>query len=499
MANELRLTFQPKQSGLLRLVEESPATNVGFGGSKGGGKSHGGRNVVISRALKYPGTTHMIFRRTYKELWANHIKRIFDQWPFTRQWYNVEHKELTIPTGRGMKPSVIQFIYAEHKGDIYNYQGFEWLTQLRDEATHLSEEEHHFLDMGARYVGEHKVTPKVIYTTNPGSIGHAYVKRIFVNKEYSADEDRTDFEFIQSYSWDNVGWFTDELNRDGISIKEFYSWSNEKRFQYFITKTKYGRKLNSMPETERLQYLMGDWDVFEGQYFSEWRRDIHVIRPFRIPDFWERFCAADWGYTSPACNLWFAVSPDEWLIINQVDGRQVILPPRSVVVYRESYLRKKTTKQLGQEWIRLSGNEKLRYRLLDPSFGPTRGGGVSVAEEFAQAGWVTTGADNDRLQGWSRVREYMAWRRSETGELDSPPHLYAFDTCENLVRTVPAQIHDEKDVEDLDTEGEDHAVDALRYGLMSRPPISLVPIEEMDDEFAEAAMRARHDEQKRRS
>lgn len=496
--NRIDIQFYPKQAELWELLEESKATNIGFGGAKGGGKSAGGRAVILLRALKYPGTRHLIFRRTSKELWGNHLDPLFKKHPFMRAWYNQERSELTVPTGKGKTPSTIVFGYAEHKGDIYKFQGQEFATQLRDEATQCPEDDHRFLDGCARYVGEHEeLTPKVVYTMNPGGRGHAYIKRIFVDKSYEGEESADDYVFIQSYCWDNVGWAIHELKRDGVTPKQYYSWSHEKRFQYFITRTKYGRKLNSLPETDRLQYLMGDWDVFAGQFFSEFRRDLHVVRPFQVPNYWERFSASDWGYTSPACCLWFAVSPDDWMTMRYANGRTVMIPPRSVIVYRESYVRRKTTPQLAEEWLKLNGQDRLKYRLLDPAFGPTRGGGPSVAEEFNSHGWLVVDADNDRLQGWARVRQYLAWRRNQAGEMELHPRLYIFDTCQNLVRTLPQMIHDEKEPEDMDTEGEDHAVDALRYGMMSRPPLTLVPLELMDDDYAEAALRAKHDEEQR--
>lgn len=499
MGVELNLLWQPKQWQLWKLVEDSLYTHIGFGGSKGGGKSEGGRNVILGRAMKYPGTAHMIFRRTFDELWSNHIQKYFQRYPITRSWYNAQHKQFTVPTGRGKPPSTIDFVYAEHKDDVYKHQGKEWATQLRDEATHLNQDEHVFLNGCNRYVGPLELTPKVLYTTNPGRNGHDYIKRLFVDQKYESHEDASAYTFIRSFCWDNIGWFEKELSRDGINAKQFYSWTHEKRFEYFITRTAYGRELNAQPETERLQYLMGDWDVFEGQFFSEFRRDLHLIKPFRIPAFWERFAAADWGYSSPACNLWFAVSPDEWLTISQVDGRKITLPPRTVVVYRESYVRKLTSVQLGELWKKQTGGDSLRYRLLDPAFGPTRGGGISVAEEM-RPHWSTANADNDRLQGWSRVRHYLAWRRSEkTGVMEQFPHLYIFDTCTNLARTLPQQTYDEHVVEDLDTQGEDHAVDALRYGLMSRQPITIEPLDEMEQELVEAEMRAKHRELKQPS
>src|SRR5215472_2973414 len=117
---EPRVPLQPKQVELLRLVEESPATWIGYGGSRGGAKSHGARAVMLLRRLKHPGTRGLIFRKTFETLWSNHIQPLFDQYPFMRDWYHTGHKELTLPNG-----SVIAFGYAEHPGDIQSLQGKE--------------------------------------------------------------------------------------------------------------------------------------------------------------------------------------------------------------------------------------------------------------------------------------------------------------------------------------------------------------------------------------
>jgi phage terminase large subunit len=484
------IKLYPKQQLLWKLLDESGFTHIGYGGSRGGGKSQGVRNVVLRRAMKYPGTEHLIFRKTSKELWKNHILKLFQQYPGTRAWYNFQRQELTLPNS-----SLIRFGYAERKGEIYDFQGDGYATIAVDEATQSTEEDLTFLRTCLRYVGPLAVVPKMIYTMNPGGRGHTFIKRVFIDRDYTANEHAADYAFIQSYCWDNVGWCQEELTRDQITQEQYYrQWSDNQRLEYFIGRTHYGREMNALPETERLQLLMGDWEIFEGQFFGEYRRDLHQLRPFRIPDFWERFAAADWGYSSPACNLWMAVSPDEWYQVGQPNGRVALIPPRSVIVYKESYQRKLDNRQLAEEWNRINGADQLRYRVLDPAFGPTRGGGVSVAEELGGAGWSTIPGDNDRLQGWSRVRQYLSWKRDQAGKIISWPHLFIFDTCANLCRTLPQLIHDEIQVEDVDSEGEDHAPDALRYGLMTRPPLTIVPLEELSEEYAEAALRAIHEE-----
>jgi phage terminase large subunit len=400
---QVLIKLYPKQQRLWRLLDDSPRTHIGYGGSRGGGKSKGLRNVVLRRALKYSNTRHVIFRRTFEELWKNHISRLFTEWPFMANWYNHQRHELTLPNG-----SVIAFGYAHKKGDVYKHQGDEFTTIAVDEATHWTEEDLVFLRTCLRSTGDHDLPSKMLYSMNPGGRGHEFIKRIFVKKEYVENENPAHYDFIQSYCWDNVGWCKHELNRDQVSLAEYYdNWTDEQRFRYFVERTQYGQELNALPETERLQFLMGDWEVFAGQFFAEWRSDLHKIRPFAIPPWWERFACGDWGYSSPACNLWCAISPDEWYELPQRNGRHVLVPPRSVIVYRESYIRKKTTPELGALWAQLNGADSLRYRVMDPSCQGGTEGGPSRIEQLTQAGWPCVPADNDRDNGWSRVRQYL--------------------------------------------------------------------------------------------
>lgn len=188
----------------------------------------------------------------------------------------------------------------------------------------------------------------------------------------------------------------------------------------------------------------------------------------------------DWGYAAPACILWFAVSPEA-----------------RVYVYRELYERQKTNEWLGRRAAELTGQEMLSYRVLDPSCFPSEKEiqiGRSDAEQLHNAGWPCVRAANDRQAGWSQVRQYMAWDRDAQGEYTKLPMVQIFETCPNLIRTIPTLVYDAHNVNDLDSDGEDHAADTFRYGLMSRPAITQVPLDQMAPEYADAARRAAHDE-----
>src|SRR5215472_4355123 len=254
LPREIEIRLQPKQLELLRLVEESPATWVSYGGSRGGAKSHGLRAVMLLRRLKYPGTRGLIFRRTYEQLWENHIQPLFAQYPFMREWFHTGHRELTLPNG-----SVIAFGYAEHPGDINSFQGKEYMDVASDEATHLTESELLFLRTCNRWPGVSPRQCKMLLTMNPGGVGHAFVKRVFIDKQFHENESPNDYAFLQARAWDNVEWAKEALAEASLTDKDYYGWPEEERFRFFLTKTDYGRTLDRLPQSMRVGHLLGSW------------------------------------------------------------------------------------------------------------------------------------------------------------------------------------------------------------------------------------------------
>lgn len=224
-------------------------------------------------------------------------------------------------------------------------------------------------------------------------------------------------------------------------------------------------------------WLNGDWSIIEGAFFNCWSGLKHVIPPFEIPDDWLRFRSADWGSAKPFSVNWWAVVGDDY-ILN--DGSRV-LPRGALVQYREWYGMKAGQPNVG---LKLTAEDvaagirareykdKIRYGVLDPA-AFTQDGGPSIAERMANPPHrvLFQRADNKRvaragaLGGWDMLRKRLEG-------LDGVPHIYFFSTCEHSIRTLPALQHDPDRPEDVDTEGEDHAPDSIRYGVMSRPWIT---------------------------
>jgi len=227
-------------------------------------------------------------------------------------------------------------------------------------------------------------------------------------------------------------------------------------------------------------WLQGDWDAIVGAFFPEFTAERHVVRHMALPGHWTRFMAMDWGSARPFCVLWLAVS----------DGELDAFPRGALIVEREWYGMQPGQPNTGLklpvedvargivERERKSSLPHPRYRVADPAMF-AQDGGPSMAERIYRA---TDGdvnlvrADNTRVPqrgamgGWDQVRARLR------GDPDGRPMLFVMDNCQDLIRTLPAMQHDENRPEDLDTEGEDHAVDALRYGCMSRPMVTEAPV-----------------------
>tara|TARA_R110000851_G_C12991308_1_gene557347 strand:- start:389 stop:1123 length:735 start_codon:yes stop_codon:yes gene_type:complete len=209
--------------------------------------------------------------------------------------------------------------------------------------------------------------------------------------------------------------------------------------------------LASLPETQRKQFLDGDWGAYEDAAFPDFNKGVHVVEPFEIPSNWHRFRACDWGYASPACVLWFAIDFDN-----------------NLYVYRELYTKKVVADQFAYKVLDLEQGEYIRYGILDSSTWAKRGDvGPSIAETMITAGCRWRPSDRSpksRINGKLEIHR----RLSASGETEQPS-LYFFNNCLNIIRTLPLLPCDKNNPEDVDTHAEDHAYDALRYGCMSRP------------------------------
>ncbi len=392
--------------------------HVAYGGARGGGKSWAMRRKFVLLALRYPRLKLLLLRRTLPELTENHLRPLQEELYGVAQ-YSGTQRAFTFPNG-----SRIRLGYCDKESDVLQYQGQEYDVIGLEEATHFTESQMQFLTTCNRTTRT-DFRPRMYYTCNPGGVGHGWVKRLFIDRAYRQSERKEDYTFIPARVYDNPALY--------------------RRDPSYIT------ALENLPEHLRRAHLEGDWDVLSGQYFTEFRRIRHVVAPYPIPAWWRRFRAMDWGYNDPCAVLWFACGPD---------GR--------VVVYRELYERFTLASAMAARIAACSEGEKIAYTVASPDAWQRRGTGdemtgESIAEVFGRGGVPLIKADNARVAGWQRVREYLA------PAADGRPRLEIFSTCENLIRTLPMLQYDRTNAEDVSDACEDHAPEALRYGLMSRP------------------------------
>ena len=407
---------------------------IAFGGARGGGKSWAVRAKAILLAYGQPGITQTIIRRTYPELRQNHIRPMLEMLPVGSYKYNDSRKELTFPNG-----SLILFRYCNNDRDLLNYQGTETDVLYIDEATQFTEEQFRILSASVRGVGKY---PRRVYLTcNPGGVGHAWVKRLFVDKRYETGEDPAEYSFIKSLVLDNK-----------ILME---------------TDPEYLRHLEALPPKLRKAWLEGDWNIFEGMFFEEFRDDpehyldrkwTHVIEPFEIPGDWKIYRSFDFGYAKPFACQWWAVDY-EGVAYNILELYGCTEEPNTGVKWIPDKIFDEIHRiECEHRWLK----GKNIIGVADPAIWNAESG-ESVADVASRHGVYFGKGDNARIPGWMQMH-YRLFFDEEGSAM-----MYIFKNCQGMIRTLPTLLYDEYKVEDLDTDGEDHLADSTRYFCMSRP------------------------------
>lgn len=439
--------------------------HVGYGGARGGGKSWAVRTKAKLLAFNYPGIKQLIVRRTYKELTGNHINILRTELLGAAR-YNGTDKVLKLVNG-----STIEFMYCARDSDLDALQGQEYDVIYLDEATQLSEYQMKAITACCR--GVNAFPKRIYYTCNPGGQGHAYIKRVFIDRRYLPNENPEDYVFIQALVDDNKALM--EAQPDYVA------------------------QLEALPEKLREAWRHGRWDIFEGQVFGEFinapehykdRIRTHVIEPFNIPDDWKVYRGFDWGYAKPFSVGWYAID-------------------REGIMYRFRELYGCTGEaDRGVEWtVTKLASEIRRIEETDPQLKGRNitgvadpaiwqeNGGESIAETMQRHRVYFRPGDHARLPGKMQCHYRLAFNK------EGIPKFYVFNTCKHFIRTIPALIYSETDVEDVDTKMEDHIYDDWRYVCMARPlaPIEKHTTKEIDVNNTEDPLNMIRDQQKTRA
>ena len=429
-------TVNPKQRQFL----ESRTLYTCYGGAKGGGKTHILRIKAVGGALMTPGIKILIMRKTYKDLERNHIVPILAMVPRDLYAYNNTSHVMRFENGAS-----IEFGHWQGEASEQEYNGIEYDWIFIDEATQFSERAFQFL--GGCLRGANDIPKRMYLTCNPGGVGHRWVKRLFIDRQYKTgsgnpeeNEDPNDFTFIPATVEDN----THLLSSPGGM--------------------NYRRMLANMPEDLRKAYRDGDWSSIGGNYFPEFSPATHVRRPFRIPAHWPKYRSFDYGLDMFAC-FWFAV--DE-------DGR--------CWCFREYTKKGLIVKDAAAQLLAHTlPDEQIEITYAPPDmWSRQKDSGRTMAELFGLSGVGLARSNNNRVQGHMMMKDMLSpmplsdpYVKEQLGGASAPkmlPGLLFFDVCRGVVGDMQDIQADEDNPNDCATEPHEitHTVDGVRYFAVMR-------------------------------
>lgn len=421
-------------------------------GGRFAGKSRFQLGYQEDAALRYAGkSAGIMIRKTYGELeeLQNGAREIFSAsgaiykvqpstgYPYTNCWY--------WPNGATCKMR-----YLEHPRDYGRLHGHEYSHISIDEACEYAQPDGIYKVMSTLR-NRYGVPCSVRFTGNPGGAGHHFFKSRYIDFAPPYVPRRDTESGIERM------WIPATMRDNPIGMLANPGYES-------IIRAAAGGNMALMQA-----WLNNDWNITAGAFFSEFSYEKHVIKPFKMPPHWVRLCGYDKGSASPFAVIWAAIS----------DGTYPEIPRGAMVIYREWYGAREA---LSGQWagLKISAEEiaigirereigeKIDVRVADPSIF-AEDGGPSHGERMGNRKVHFLRGDNTRVSGWEMVRARLQWRDYNTPDERFPPMIYFFDNCRHMIRTLPVLQHDEHRIEDVETTGEDHLADALRYLCMSRP------------------------------
>lgn len=414
-----------------------------FGGAAGPGKTDC-LVAAMTRDIENPRYHGLIIRRTFPQL-QEIIDRCFRLYPKLGGTYRATDKRWIFPAG-----ACIDLGHMQHENDKYNYQGKEYHRIGADEVTQFTETQITYLFSRLRTT-DPDINPQFLGTTNPGGIGHNWVKERYV----------TITEPLKTYIDPKTG-----LSR------VFIPATIEDNPTLYENDPAYLQRLEALPDIEKQRLRYGIWDAFEGQVFVELSQRVHGCTPFDIPPEWERVCVLDWGYAKPFSVGWYAIDYDgmiyryrEWYGCKEGEA--------DIGVKMQAY-------EVARGILEREEGERIGLRIADPSIWHPRpesrrkeSRGPTIQEDMMNEGVFFLKADNDRIQGKMQVHRRLGVETQideDTGEiLDESPLFQCFNNHKHFWRTIPNLVEDSNNPEDVDTKQEDHIYDEFRYMCMSRP------------------------------
>lgn len=456
----MELRLWPRQKAALL----SPANECLYGGAAGGGKSHLLRVASIVYSIWVPGLITYIFRRTFKELVSNHIHTPGGYPEMLRDF--IKDKKVRWDKSNYLfefeNGSIIQLAHSQWETDITTHQGAQIGFLGIDEATHFTEMMVRFIRSRVRLGGlevpeqYRGMFPRIMYCSNPGGVGHDYFKTNFVDHGENL--------------WRAPA-------SDGGMSRVYVPAKLADNYTLTRADPGYADRLRGLGDSALVDAMLsGDWDIMmKGMFSDVWRPDLQLIRPFRIPAKWKLDRAHDWGSSAPGGNLYFAESDGNSFVDG--DGVERTVPRGSLFVVGELYFANEKREGLklfpDEQARRMVAYEKERWPTRHVSPGPADASiwtvdqsSDSINDQFVAGGIVFTKSDKSpgsRVHGWQFTRQML---RATIDNSRDAKHLYFTTDCPNLIRTIPLQQRDDKKVEDIDTNLEDHLCDILRYRIL---------------------------------
>jgi hypothetical protein len=448
----LTLTLNDKQ----RYAFFSPATELLFGGAAGPGKSLFLRISAIRWCEQVPGIQVYLFRRTFPDLRDNHLRGpssffalLASKLAAGSVKYSKQENEFIFSSG-----SRIKLCHCQHEDDVENYQGAEIHVLMMDELTHFTEYQYRFLRGRVRCIGLNvpdsikPFLPRIEAGSNPGSIGHAWVKRTFIHNPMDVYKTSPD---------------------EGGMMRQYIPAKLTDNPQLLIDDPTYRDRLKGLGSPALVRAMEeGDWDIFAGQFFENWRREIHVLpRDYPIEPWWNKFGGYDHGHNHPFMFGAYAVDGDG-----------------NVIKYAECGDRGRKPDQIGDDILTTCSDAK-RFPIHagHDLWVKGRDGSPEIVERFLSMGFNMVKAHIDRITGADQLRNYLDWRKDENGVFTKKAKFYVKENCIRTIRQLPSMIYDDKRPEDVlkvdatenDVWAGDDAYDETRYAMMSRPRLSKEP------------------------
>ena len=414
------------------------ADQLFYGGAAGGGKTECSLAFNIRGVMEWGKDWRgIIFRKTVPQL-DEIIRRGKELYGPMGAKYNQTKHIFTFPN-----KAEVRLASLEREQDVEKYQGHQYTLIVFDELGNWATD-YCWNFMFSRCRSPAGIPCQMLGTGNPGGVGHAWIKNMFI------DGFKPDVKYCLPVAFDREARQWEYISRCFVPSRL------EDNPKLLAKNPKYKTFLLSLPTHLRRALYEGDWDVHGGQFFDEWRRNRHVIKPFALPqNSWLRFYCLDWGYSRPYALAKLAVN---------YDGK--------VIQYGEIYgcLRgeiNKGTREGSPEVAKKSWEDAVRegvtVMVADPSCWNKQNSYPAPITAFEEAGFRCIRANNDRKPGAQIVHDYL----KQKGE-NEQPMFQVFETCYHTIRTIPALLPDPHEPEDVDSKLEDHLYDAVRYGLMSR-------------------------------